>query len=311
MVSGSFAKYVTSDSIVDYAKVAEFGVKVEASGQLFSDTYLTTDNTPGTAYDSVKKSASNTIDINDGDGVGTTLSVVSKGVTTDSSVAGIDADKDNKLVAPGTKNDEGITFSITGKTETAVKIVFTADGSDVYLGKGTYPNMTNGDVYDDAYVEADDTFKTTEVYYPIKYTLSQGEESVKTGTLSEVVAYLNALNTDKGDDASGTSISANTDLGSIYGTYTLTWAWDFDAKGQGTYDKQDTLLGELASSATNVTDAIKAVNDAYKTAKSVDTGILTAPVSNASVPTDEETGKTEYYNLTPNFDLTISVTQID
>ena len=39
-VSGTYAKYVTSDSGSDTARVAKFGVVVAASGSLFSETYI-------------------------------------------------------------------------------------------------------------------------------------------------------------------------------------------------------------------------------------------------------------------------------
>ena len=49
IVSGTYAKYVTSDSAKDSARVAKFGVEVKADGKLFDKTYLTTSNTPGGA----------------------------------------------------------------------------------------------------------------------------------------------------------------------------------------------------------------------------------------------------------------------
>jgi hypothetical protein len=178
--------------------------------------------------------------------------------------------------------------------------------------------MTNGDVYDKVYDANNDTFKVeTNPYYPIKYHLTQttttddgttttdtditvkdalgeGDNSSTDLTLAQVKAYLERL-----DDANSGKISANTDLAATYGDFKLTWEWKFeDSK-----DKEDTLLGELAA-GTNVTSAISAVNDAYKTAKSSETGILTAPVSSTTVEASK-------YNLEPNFKLTISVTQVD
>ena len=86
IVSGTYAKYVTSDEAEDTARVAKFGVTVTASGSLFDTTYkAATDNTSG---------GENATDTN-----GTTLTVESSNT--------------DKLVAPGTKNDEGLTFAIT------------------------------------------------------------------------------------------------------------------------------------------------------------------------------------------------------
>ncbi|MBR6599807.1 MAG: hypothetical protein IKK88_05855, partial [Oscillospiraceae bacterium] len=49
IVSGTYAKYVTSDSATDTARVAKFGVTVEASGSLFDTTYMSSEggNKPG------------------------------------------------------------------------------------------------------------------------------------------------------------------------------------------------------------------------------------------------------------------------
>ncbi len=109
-ISGTFAKYVTSDSSTDTARVAKWGVSVVASGDdLFNTTYTDTTN----------------------------------GLTVKSS----DTDK---VVAPGTSNEEfdadGLTFEIKGTPEVAVKITydFTAT-NDIYLGKGTYNDDTTGD----------------------------------------------------------------------------------------------------------------------------------------------------------------------
>jgi hypothetical protein len=323
MVSGSFAKYVTSDSIVDYAKVAEFGVKVTADGHLFSDTYLTTSNTPGTAY---ADKASNIIDINDTEKTKlATLSLVSKGVgQTDANVKGVDAES-GKLVAPGTKNNEGITFSITGTTETAVALKFDLKGSDVYLGEGIYPDMTNGNVYDGVYSESD-VFEVEDDYYPIKYHLTQtktggnataitvgdvtGEEDDSENlTLQQVLDYLNGIYTLDGEKT--VNVSANTDLGKDYGEFNLTWEWDFDDEdGSGTYDKEDTLLGELAygtGTGTPLADALKAITDSTLPATITSKATLTDLVDNdtageSDIPT---------YDVTPDFELEISITQID
>ena len=109
-ISGTFAKYVTSDSSTDSARVAMWGVSVVASGDdLFNTQY--TDTTNG-------------------------LTVVS-------------SDTDN-VVAPGTSNDEfdadGLKFTIKGTPEVAVKITydFTVT-NDIFLGKGTYNDDTTGD----------------------------------------------------------------------------------------------------------------------------------------------------------------------
>lgn len=114
VISGTFAKYVTSDSATDSARVAKWGVSVVASGdQMFNNEYTDTTN----------------------------------GLTVKSS-------DDAKVVAPGTSNEEfgaaGLTFAITGTPEVAVKVTFDFDiTNDIYLGKGTYDDDTTGESGDD------------------------------------------------------------------------------------------------------------------------------------------------------------------
>ncbi len=215
IVSGTYAKYVTSDNAEDSARVAKFGVTVTASGSLFDKTYMSVGggNTPG----------------------GTT-------VDTDKTTLTVESSNADKLVAPGTKNDDGITFAIAGTPEVDVKLDVVVDEvKEVFLNAKTdLPDMTTGD--------AEDTFDNTADYYPVKFTLTQtktteeGKETtnlVNGGKLSEVKTKLEGLTSE--------SINANTDLASEIGTLNLTWEWDFDDDDAGTYDKQDTLLGDLAA----------------------------------------------------------------
>lgn len=90
-VSGTFAKYVTSGSATDSARVAKFGVAVTGTGDMFNETYAK-DDTSFTL-------AENTV------------------VSTD------------KVVAPGTEGSLG-GFAITGTPEVAVRVSYTADTVD-------------------------------------------------------------------------------------------------------------------------------------------------------------------------------------
>lgn len=249
-ISGTFAKYVTSDAASDTARVAKFGVVVTASGSLFDTTYKTSANTPGAG-------------VADTDGI--VLSVTSS-----------DTDK---LVAPGTKNNTGLTFAITGTPEVDVKIdvvVTQADGTaaalkEVFLAKtdaATLPDMTTGN--------ATDKFKNEEDYYPVKFTLTQTKDGTTTplvdaGRLSAVKTALEGL--------TAAHIDANKDLSKEIGTLNLTWEWDFDNGGLGTYDQQDTLLGALAA------------------------GTTLTPATSLTLGTD--------YNLDTGIKIAITVTQID
>lgn len=243
IVSGTYAKYVTTDSATDTARVAKFGVTVTASGSLFDKTYLAgTANTPG----------------------GDTAE------TADNTVLTVESSTTDKLVAPGTKNTDGITFVVAGQPEVDVQLTVDIgeDLKEVFLmNKEDLPDMTTGN--------AADTFDNAAPYYPVKFTLTQtnknGTNTLESGvTLAEAAAALNALDM---------RYDANTDLAQEVGTLNLTWEWDFDANGAGTYDKQDTLLGDLAA------------------------GTTLAPAVTLTEGTD--------YNLTENIKIDITVTQID
>lgn len=241
-VGSTLAKYVTSADANDTARVAKFGVTVTTEGGLFAENYKDTKVDAGAA----------------------TATVVSS------------ADPQDKVVAPGTKNETGLTFTIAGTPEVDVKLDIEvlnsalADASaplDIMLAqKDDLPDMTTG--------IADDTFDNATVYNPVKFTLTEKVGTgpvnalVTAGTLAAVKTALEAKSLEK--------IDANTDLARVYN---LTWAWDFDDAGAGTYDKQDTLLGDLAA------------------------GIALAPATTLTDGTD--------YELDTNIGIRVTVTQID
>ena len=107
VISGTFAKYVTTDSATDSARVAKWGVTVDVTGDTaFSDSYATDDTTVTNIANSV----------------------VTAGATGDS------------LVAPGTTGSLG-GFTISGKPEVAANIKiaptltvenWAIDGDDFY-----------------------------------------------------------------------------------------------------------------------------------------------------------------------------------
>lgn len=102
-ISGTFAKYTTSDSASDSARVAKFGVTVTAAGDMFKETYAKNDDSFTLAENTV--------------------------VSTD------------KVVAPGTSGSLG-GVTITGTPEVAVRVSSTAtkvDFGDKWVDKdGSY-----------------------------------------------------------------------------------------------------------------------------------------------------------------------------
>ncbi|MFR8917305.1 MAG: hypothetical protein ACLVGP_07295 [Oscillospiraceae bacterium] len=199
-VGGTFAKYVTTGSGHESARVAKFGVTMSvANDKAFKQTYDTdNDSISGTISKSVEYS---------GNG-------------------------DENLVAPGTKGSEPVVLSIKGTPEVAVNVKIAAEGHDVFLKAGEYPDLTTA--------AANETFTLVNDYHPITYTLTKtGEKDpVKKGNLKAITDYLNGLSKD---------YQAKTDLTSVIGEYKLSWEWKFE----GGNDQADTLLGTLAALGPN------------------------------------------------------------
>ena len=146
--SGTLAKYVTSANAEDSARVAGWGVTLSMDGQIFGKNY-----------------ESYTASSNAGE-----IAVSAKG--------SVDTAKDDKIVAPGTKNSTGLTVRIKGKPEVATKLRLQMTGEDVYLGAGVYgvlqeaQNVNNDNanqffVYDDgtAAFEKAASYDGSKVYY--------------------------------------------------------------------------------------------------------------------------------------------------
>lgn len=264
-ISGTFAKYVTADIAEDSARVAKWGVVVTADGTLFGKTYLNaTGDTPG-ADDA------------------------------DPATITVKSSNDEKVVAPGTKNDTGISASISGKPEVDVRVMVAVrgllpDGSttdevkDIYLASETYADLTTGNTTDS--FTAPDTYGTG-FYYPVVFTLTHSAGAgVTAGTLAEVEEYLEDLST---------TYEANTNLANEIGDLKLTWTWDYGTKANDAYtlnvsasDEADTYLGFLAAS---------------------DAGEATFPTYDGTTPVVEPANVD--YNLETGLELTIVVEQIN
>ena len=156
-ISGTFAKYTTSASGTDTARVAKWGVEVTAtSADTFAKTYATDD-----------------LDV--------------KGTIANSVVSDVD------VVAPGTKNDNAAIFTISGTPEVAteVDVKFEDTFKDVYLKAGTYTDYTKKDANGNY-----STFTLTQDYYPIMWTLEMDDNGTvskfENKSLSTIKAYIEA-----------------------------------------------------------------------------------------------------------------------
>lgn len=91
-IAGTFAKYVTSKSGSDTARVAEFGVRITANGQMFKETY--------------------------------------QGIETGWTSANTVDGETDKVVAPGTSGDM-VKMTLTGTPEVAVRVTYEATAFDL------------------------------------------------------------------------------------------------------------------------------------------------------------------------------------
>lgn len=126
---------------------------------------------------------------------------------------------EGNIVAPGTTGSMTFTIAGTAEVKAKVEIAFTAN-KDVVL------EYKKGE--------------TAGTYNPVKWTLKKGEDKlVENSTLAAIADELNKAVYDETINPGASYTNA--------GTYTIEWAWDFDANGAGTNDALDTLLGWKAS----------------------------------------------------------------
>ena len=235
IISGTFAKYVTRGEVADQARVAKFGVVVTGSGDLFSTTYKKVSNGNGpSAYDADEKPfTSLTVESSDG----------------------------AKLVAPGTKNANGLNLAITGAPEVDVKITLSIDSfTDIFLkADATYPDMTTSSNTTDTFSFYSEDENTD--YHPVLFTLKTGDGEVVPGCDGVTLADMQAALEDY-----SVYVDANTDLSDAKYSYTLSWEWAFEGPYSYNYvekdsgilmnkkkvDQADTLLGDIIAAKMGV-----------------------------------------------------------
>lgn len=176
VISGTYAKYVTQDSGADEARVAKWGVELQVIGNLY-----------GTSYDNnIVVSADDADDKIEVQAVDYKLATASD------------------VVAPGTQNTEGFTFSLKGKPEVDGQVDVTIITQNIFLNAGTYGVMIPVDAgvvtagnfaefADDLYTKSgssytkatawadattyytlEDEVELTKNYYPVEYSIKRG-----------------------------------------------------------------------------------------------------------------------------------------
>lgn len=269
IISGTFAKYTTQDSAGDVARVAKWGVVLQAAGSLYGTNYQESSNTitNGTEGISVK---------------GTQIA-------------------DTNVIAPGTKNETGMSFSINGTPEVSTFVQVKVAGGNVFLAPNNYGVMVEceavtadniGSLAADGLYTSDDQESFTKVetnasynenmtyytledavtvandYYPVEYTLTgttsaEGDENED--TMSNVLDAIDGRLRLDGwlPDRCETGYSTETTYSGEFDPNTdfaetmklndlkLSWMWDYENDSTATgdaasaKDRYDTILGHM------------------------------------------------------------------
>lgn len=285
-IGTTFAKYTTADSAADTARVAKWGMVVSTSGTLFGKYYAAHSATDA---DKIVANVAYSVDTSDG----------------------------AKIVAPGTKNDTGFQVLVNGDPEVAYDVL--ADNGtgttmeDIWLKAGNYGVMvlahginpatdfSGNDIYksEDAqnftrvttwealtgsykYYRLHDVATTATDYYPIVWTVAKiGTAPDLTNTHLATADGTAGIAKEIANNLTALSGKANDEIN--FG-YTLTWEWKFSDGN----DALDTILGNLSAA-----DADQVV------VKTTDSGATYAKVAASD------------YNLDINFELNVTVNQVD
>jgi hypothetical protein len=245
VIGGTFAKYVTSDSLTSKARVAKFGVTVDVDNDLFAENYVGYSVTDGEETEASNRPAENG-----------SLTVVSSSQTKGET-------KGDKVVAPGTKSSTtGTTITFAGTPEVDVKITLAIeDVKDIFLAEGDYKDYTG--------LSTDGYFTVSSEYHPVLFTLSDnsGAITVKDSDNKETKlenVTLQTLQDSLADYSKTVKVSESIDDVK----YVLTWEWPYEqidektSKSIDLVDEEDTLLGNLASNSK--LEALKGVDSEGK-----------------------------------------------
>jgi hypothetical protein len=331
IISGTFAKYTSTSSREDTAKVAKWGVVVAGGGSLYGKNYETGTNSIPTVDTTASK-----------------LSVSYSG--TDTGVG---------VVAPGTKSGDGLSFSISGTPEVRTSVEVSVEAQDIYLAEGTYAVMQKATVTESSFatkrtnglytlanaaytkVAADAAFAfgteyyeltgTVTVdangYYPVTYanTVASDNTTFSGKTkVTEIAAQIaaNVKGEAATEDSSTSSIKAqvkyvadktydpNTNLGKTLnlGENKISWEWKIDdgSSNSTNANEKDTILGDLIAVNASDTSAPVVVKVTTGTIANDTITVLTVDTDGIVKAGNDEVGSTK-----TSFNITLTATQVD
>ena len=210
-VGSTMARYATGTSAQENARVAKFGVTISGYSDVFGEDYV------NAAGGNIQGNAN--------------LTVSSSGAAGDN------------VVAPGTKGDDVLSFTISGSAEVAINVTITLDNNDALQmitlpqkdGYTDYTTYTMGTSKDGTGLYG--TFDQASDYNPIKWTLEKDGVAVAgcSGVTLEAIETKLASMSKEYDPNSD-------EFAGICGNYTLSWIWEYGADSPA-----DTYLGMVAA----------------------------------------------------------------
>ena len=235
----TYSKYITSTKTGDQQATAAKWGFVMTAN---------TDNLFGEMYDNTAK-----------DGAPATITTTSTGISVKADTAN-DDETTKFIVAPGTSGS--MTIAISGTAEVRAQLKLTASGTDT-LSEICLKNYNGSEAN----------------YYPIKWTLKNGDSIVGTpGKLADVLASL---------AATSQIIEANT---TYEKNYTLSWEWPLeqgaDTAAKALNNTYDTIIGYMSYGRTWSDIGGKYVGD-LKEAEYVNTNIITGISFNIDVTIEQ------------------------
>lgn len=349
VIGGTFAKYVSTGSVSDTARVAKWGVEIKTSGTLYSNAYAVKSTEAGSNLPIawVDNPAANAITVATATGT------------------------EGNIIAPGTESyKNGLSFGVSGKPEVAVKVTATIKAEDIFLAAGTYgilvpatvsdteslkkviagntdkvygfkndtySKQTDSSTYDNGteyYILTDKVTVDGNGYFPVKYKLAGSTEktdTTATAIADEIIKKIDSTKTnDKKYTAEYTDVAAtfpaNTDLGAT-GTgnlalsgETITWAWPIETgdtdDATANNNLADTLLGDLMAMRAGKATTTDNTDDVDYVIVDIKTEAGTETITALDVKTDTDnytvTKDTDVVaNLNTKFDIILTVEQVD
>ena len=313
VISGTFAKYITTDSANDSARVAKWGVVASVKGDLFGQTYE----------------------------AATGNNIINYNTTGGTVIAEADTDF---VVAPGTENKQGLSLSVNGTPEVASRVILDPAedengkdyaNSEIYLEAGVYGVMVqyNGvktaENCNNYFVESSGTYTvaqdtdldedwyelndqvTAEKYYPLDWYV----DDVKVDSQSAVVDALKTAFNDKTFTPNQT-INLSKKVGWVWswtGTNGAEWTDENGTLEKTVLDDQmDTVLGNMMVGETaKVVKQNTAGNYVAVTYAEVEADLDDVTGNCANMVTVAKVDDTIVACLTVAFNARLTVEQVD